>query len=253
LSKVTSDLASKYSIIPLSFGFYLFQKLSQEGSVMRPVIKWIKLNFEKQGVDSRELADLESKQRNANSVIASNSIESLHWLTQARWDDIVQEINVVDAILSKDPVGAYPLMDTESRNIYRRTIVRIAERAGIHEAEVARSAVRLCAGSLSDSRKKEVHGEVRSHVGFYLLDKGRSELEHKIGYKQSWKDVLYTFFTQEPDKKYFGIALSVNMLMTAGAVGYMASFVANPFLIALGGALFFFVNSEITTEDYPPH
>ena len=245
-SKVTSDLASKYSIIPLSFGFYLFQKLSQEGSVMRPVIKWIKLNFEKQGVDSRELADLESKQRNANSVVASNSIESLHWLTQARWDDIVQEINVVDAILSKDPVGAYPLMDTESRNIYRRTIVRIAERAGIHEAEVARSAVRLCASSFGDSRKKEAHTEVRSHVGFYLLDKGRSELEHKIGYKQSWKDVLYNFFTHEPEKKYFSIALSLNMIMTSCAVGYMASFVAHPLLIALGGILFFFVNSEIT-------
>lgn len=248
-SKITSTLASKYPLIPLSFGLHLYQKLSQEGSAARPVIKWIKLNFEKQGMDIKNLGDIESKLRNRNSLLTSHIIESLHWLTQARWDDIVQGINVVDAILSRDPVGAYAGMDVETKSDYRRVIVRIAERAAVHEAEVAKTAVRLALASPTtnkNGKKNDFSSEAFNHVGYYLVDKGRIELEKKIGYQLSWRDHVYRFVLRNNELCYLGSVIGVNIAITT-AVGVFLFGMALPvglFVITL--LLVFFLSLEIT-------
>ncbi len=249
ITKVISDLASDYSIVPLSLGFYLLQRLSPEGSVMRPILRWLKLNFEKQGINVKDLADLESKERGKNSVIASNIIESLHWLTQARWENIVEEINVVDAILSKDPVGAFPLMSMESKNHYRQIIVRIAETSSIHEAEVARTAVRLATQAHATTEKgrskDKLSNIAEGHVGYYLIDEGRLLLESRIDYVPTFKEKLYRFITNHPSGIYFGGAIGLDVLATAVFVAMLARTGAHPGVIGAAGALSLFLNLEI--------
>lgn len=246
-SGIISELAKDYSIVPLSLGFYLFQRLSPEASSMRPVLKWLKLNFEKQGIDVRDLADLENRERGRNSIISSNIIESLHWLTQARWENIVEEINVVDSILSKDPCGAYPLMDMESKNYYRQVIVRIAETSSIHEAEVARTAVKLALQAMPTEKTKHIiSSRAETHVGYYLIDDGRELLLSKIDYDPTTKERFYTFVTEHAKGLYFGTAFALDILL--GAVFVYALFVsgASVALILTLTLLALFLNLEIT-------
>jgi len=239
-SKITSDLGSKYPLIPLSFGLHLYQKLSQEGSVMRPVIKWIKLNLDKQGINLKNLGEIESRLKSEDFNTISHIIESLHWIAQTRWDDIVQEINVVDTILSRDPAGIYSKMDIESAMEYRKAIVRIAERAAIHEAEVAKIAVRLASSndaSLSMAKK---------HVGYYLVDKGIIELEKKIGYRLSWKDVLYRFIVKNNQEFYFSSAFGINIVLTLGLGFIFWNYNASLLSASLFMVVVFLLNTEIT-------
>ena len=47
---------------------------------------------------------------------------------------------VFDAVLREDPAGAYPKMDFDSREVYRKQVSRIARYADCTETEVARAA-----------------------------------------------------------------------------------------------------------------
>lgn len=248
-TKIISELASDYSIVPLSLGFYLLQRLSPEGSSMRPILRWLKLNFEKQGINVKDLADLESRERGKNSVTASNIIESLHWLTQARWENIVEGINVVDSILAKDPSGAFPLMSMESKNHYRQVIVRIAETSSIHEAEVARTAVRLAIQAGATTEKGRIKDKAANiaegHVGYYLIDDGRLLLESRIDYVPTFKEKLYRFITNNPSGVYFGGAITLDLLVTGVFSAMIIKSGAHPGLVAAATILSLFLNLEI--------
>lgn len=236
-SRVISELAGRYSIVPLSLGFYLFQRLSPDAQAMRPVLKWLKLNFEKQGISAKDVADLESRQRSENSVSASNIIESLHWLTQARWENVVEEINVVDAILSKDPAGAYQAMDLESKNRYRQVVARIAEISSIHEAEIARTAVKM-AQQAGEARGAE------SHVGFYLVDEGRKSLEAKLDIKPTRRDSAYRFVVRYATRVYFGSVALVAAALAAVLVAFLARAGASAVEVMALSAVALFLGAE---------
>ncbi|MFA6158178.1 MAG: glucoamylase family protein [Candidatus Paceibacterota bacterium] len=218
-SRIISGLATSYGIIPLSLGFYLFQRLSPEASSVRPVLKWLKLNLEKQGIDSRNLADIEGRERATNSTLASHVIESFHWINQTRWEQVAEDVNIVDTILSKDPAGAYAFMETESKALYRRAIVHMAEVAGIHEAEIARAAVRLAQQSDVKSRKSSVAkvdvSPAEAHVGFYLVDDGVHELRHRIGYKYTTHDRVVAVIKRHSSRFYFGLVAVLDVLCVA--------------------------------------
>jgi len=199
-SKITSALATKYGVIPVYLGFHLLQKLSQYGPDTRPIVKWLKLNLLKQGINISDLAEIEQKRQNDISTQISNIIESLRWINQMRWDDFIIEANTVDAILKKDPLNAYALMDQGSQNTYRNEVVKIGDQAGVHELEVAKLAIKLCQGS--------------KHVGYYLAGLGREELEKKIGYKRTLTEQIKVFILKWATAIHFSIILIINIILT---------------------------------------
>ena len=75
-SKLTSDLTLKYGVIPINLGFNLLQKLSQYGPDTRPIVKWLKLNLLKQGINISDLAEIENKRQDDISNQVSNIINS---------------------------------------------------------------------------------------------------------------------------------------------------------------------------------
>jgi cyclic beta-1,2-glucan synthetase len=58
-----------------------------------------------------------------------NAIASLRTIDQAKINDFVESISVVDSILRSDPSGTYPEMDFDTRDTYRRAVEEIAERS----------------------------------------------------------------------------------------------------------------------------
>src|ERR1043165_1269020 len=70
-------------------------------------------------------------------------IRSLREINQAQWKDILEPQIAFDRVLREDPAGAYPLMDFDSRNLYREKLVKIAERSDFTEMEVAHETLTL--------------------------------------------------------------------------------------------------------------
>ena len=199
-SRAISLLASRYKFIPLSLAICLLDRLSKEGATMRLIIKWIHLNLEKQGIAENKILSIEKRIRSKHLSVASDAVESLHWLNQVKWDPIAEKINVVDAVLADDPEGVFPSLERESKNLYRGTVIRIAERVSVHEAEVARAALNL-------SLKPRAKGSSeKRHIGYYLLDpSGMEMLEKEMGYNRTRMERIDKFiFRDHPQSLYLG-------------------------------------------------
>jgi len=109
-------------------------------------------------------------------------ILSLREIAYVDWYFVMEPLVVFDAILRQDPAGAYPKMDFDSREVYRKQVAKIARYSDCSEIEVARRAIEL-----ADAAKQRpvIDGRVylrQAHVGYYLIDNGFEELRGRIGY-----------------------------------------------------------------------
>ncbi len=207
-SKITSDLTSKYGVIPVNLSFYLLQKLSQYGPDTRPVVKWLKLNLLKQGINISDLAEIENKRQDIVSKQISNIIESLRWINQIRWDDFVTSVNIVDSFLAKDPSAIYINLDKDSQSNYRNEIIKISDRSGIQESEIVKTALTLCRQSIKTSTNNE------NHVGYYLLGAGREYFERKINYKKTVLEKTQAFVLKHSTAIYLGSIFVLNVILS---------------------------------------
>src|SRR5581483_9540975 len=74
-------------------------------------------------------------------------IQSLREIAYVDWFFVMEPLVVFDAVLREDPAGAYPQMDFDSREVYRKEVARIARLSECTETEVARRAINLAAAA----------------------------------------------------------------------------------------------------------
>jgi hypothetical protein len=107
-------------------------------------IKVIALEF----IDSRihknsqlKLHPSNNQRQVPSNVLISNAIASLKFITGTKWEDIFDEISIVDKILAEDPARIYYDMDYETRNFYREQIERLSLITSLDEPSIARETV----------------------------------------------------------------------------------------------------------------
>jgi cyclic beta-1,2-glucan glucanotransferase len=145
-------------------------------------------------------------------------IASLRSIANADWKELFEQINVVENVLRRDPVGAYPQMDFESREIYRSTIARMATRSQATEQSIAQAALSLA--SRARRTRDDRRAEQQSHVGYYLVGKGRKELEQETGYRRTFQERMQSFVLRWPDFSYIlGIELLTFAVIAAAVLG----------------------------------
>ena len=74
----------------------------------------------------------------AFAQLLTTRIQSLREIAYVDWFFVVEPLVVFDAVLREDPAGAYPQMDFDSREVYRKQVARIARLLRMTETEVAR-------------------------------------------------------------------------------------------------------------------
>jgi hypothetical protein len=161
-----------------------------------------------------------SHSRDASATGASDSVQrlvaSLRAMSDTGWKELFERINVIEQVLRKDPSGAYPLMDYESRDNYRKTITQMAERSNASEQSIAQTAIRL-ASRMHPMAEERVR-ERQSHVGYYLVGGGRKALEREIGYWPTFAERLQSFVMRWPDFSYILAIELVTFFLIAAAV-----------------------------------
>ncbi|MBW2243563.1 MAG: cellobiose phosphorylase, partial [Deltaproteobacteria bacterium] len=110
----------------------------------------------------------------------ARSIRGLATLNAVSWPEFVEATSAIDAVLRRDPAGAYATMDAQTRDRYRRAIEELARRSHHDERDVARRSLALSRRGRDGSRS--------SHVGFWLIAEGRERLEHSLRYKAGWRE-----------------------------------------------------------------
>ena len=127
----------------------------------------------------------QSNQRLAlTQVMMANSITSLRALTRLDWPTFVEEQSLMERVLRTDPAGLYTSTTFGTRDHYRHVVEHMARRSQRSEVEVARAAVDLAAVARRDGAARQPdYDPRREHVGYWLIDDGRGELELQTGYR----------------------------------------------------------------------
>jgi cyclic beta-1,2-glucan synthetase len=132
-------------------------------------------------------------------------MRSLRDIGYADWFSMIEPLVVYDPVLQQDPVNAYRFMDFESREAYRKRVAEIARYSDCTEMEVAQAALNLAEEAkekqgIQDQRLRTR----RSHVGYYIMDRGFPALASRVGYRPRFIDRLRLALWNNADDFYIG-------------------------------------------------
>ena len=144
-------------------------------------------------------------------------VNSLRQISEISWRDLFESVSCTDKILARDPAGIYAEMDAESRQRYRKALAQMAVSSELTEPEAAEAAIDLCdlARSVSDGSRQAVR---RTHVGYYLIDRGRERLESVIGYRPSFWARVPRWILRHPTAFYL---VSIELLTVLIVLGIL--------------------------------
>ncbi|WP_235209466.1 GH36-type glycosyl hydrolase domain-containing protein [Methylobacter sp. BBA5.1] len=178
LVQLLAEFASADVPLTASFVEEFNSRLQVQGSALAFVQTWIDNQLLEQGLNASQLMQDASHMAAANQISIANSVGSLRFISAMDWRDFVEALSAVEQTLRSDPAGVYGNQDFATRDRYRHIIEKIAKGSAHGEPDVAREAV-ACARSAAERMSA---AERAAHVGYYLIDKGRQELERKVDY-----------------------------------------------------------------------
>jgi len=171
---IIADMARADPPTTSAFVSEFARRLQGLSQVLISPLTWIEQRLSESGQTIEKLVQSGNQQQAGDQVSISNSIGSLRFLESTDWRQFVEKMSIVERILRKDPRGVYAKMDFITRDIYRHVIEKIAKRSPQSEDEIAQRAIDLA----QESVVIKGIGDRSAHVGYYLIDKGRKQLEN---------------------------------------------------------------------------
>jgi len=174
-------------------------------------------------------------------------VTSLRRISEMAWKDLLEAVSHAHRALASDPAGAYSRMDFDSRDRYRRELADLARHGTLNELAVAEAAIDLCrqAALVSDGSRAALR---RTHVGFFLLDRGRAHLEAAVNYRPPLSMRIPRFILQYPTAFYLG-GIELLTLFIVFAILYQLDSVAP----ALAGLLLLILPATQAGTDFINH
>ncbi len=225
-----------YKEMKYPFIEYMSYKLKKYGRQGLPYLDILEEQVNKMGTTISEVIKKEHYDIAISKVSIGNCILSLKEILRVNFLSLFEEINGVEEILKKDPSGIYSKMDYATKDNYRNEIKKISEATKISEIYIANKIVQL------SNRCKDLENK-KSHIGYYLISKGKDELLKEIGYKGNKK-----LSNKTKSVRYiFGIYILTSIFtILSGVCLYLSS--ANIFISILGAILLYIPISEIIIQ-----
>lgn len=192
---------SKIPLNPIFIARFL-QRLRLAPGSFAP-LGWLEQWIADEGMSGEDAASLATHRLAMTQIVMANSIMSLRAIARFDWQTFVETQSALEAELRLDPSGHYETMTFGTRDHYRHVVERIATRTKRSEPEVARLAVGLARRVPAQTTPEDV----RSHVGFFLIDKGLRELEALTGYAPKIGERLDRAVHRHPNTVFFGSAI----------------------------------------------
>lgn len=175
-----------YGTMKYPFIEYLSYRLKKYGKKAYPYLNILEEQVAKMGMEVQEVVKKEHFDIAIRKISIGNAITSIKNLNRISMVEIFEEINGVEDILRKDPAGVYEKMDHQTKVMYRNKIKEISKKTGISEIYIARRV-----GYLANQKKEAIDNQIvlqqdqkenrqihkkETHVGYYLIQKGKQEL-----------------------------------------------------------------------------
>ncbi len=208
-------------------------QLRDRDLAITPAYEWLTSKLQERGSSIEASIEAEYQSQAAAQVTVGNIITSMRLLSTIDWRTFFESVSLIDPLFSKDPAKIYSKMTFVTRNRYREAAERIAKRSRIDELQVARKAVELSTAA----RRRNPLDRRRSHIGYYLIDKGVSAIEKEFRYRPRLTEKVVSFVLKYPTASYLGSALCLTTLVVTLLVLTAAHFGAGVWLAAGFGLL----------------
>jgi len=156
----------------------------------------------------------------ASEVIVSDCFLSLRLLSTTNWNSFFEQVSRVERILCADPAEIFQDMDFITRNHYRTVIEDLARHSKYSEESVAQAAVELSFKAQNESPDATPNLDRKTHVGYFLIDEGRSILEKQINYRPELNTRLPRLALAHPTSTYLGSISLISLLIGIGLLAY---------------------------------
>jgi cyclic beta-1,2-glucan synthetase len=240
MGAVLSELEKGQALFTASFLVRLLKRLREHDGSLELTREWIAARCAAMDTTPEELARREHLRQAADQVSVGNAVTSMRAISALDWDDFFERTSDVEAALRDDPCGAYLRCDEATRDRYRHAVEELARRSGRDELAVARVAIELCRRAPASDA-----ASVRSHVGHFLIDAGRDELEGKLGYRPSLRTSLVRGVLAHPVLFYFASLGLLSLLLVGAAARVATGAGVSPWLSVLLVGLFLLPASEV--------
>ncbi len=170
-------------------------------------------DFAKTGTPQASLSQIDSIAA-ANDSIVANCFVSLRLLSSTDWKDFFENTSRVEKILRDDPAGIYAGMDFDTRNCYRSAVEELSRHSAFSEEQVARAAITFAAGLDGQASGR------KGHVGYYLLEAGRTTLEASLHYQPEAGVRFRRALLARPTLAYLGSIAFFSLVFVLGLLAY---------------------------------
>ncbi len=195
---VVADMARSDPPMSGAFVAEMARRLQGQSPALALPLSWIEHRLGESGQSIEHLVHVEAQDQAANQVSIGNSIGSLRTLAAIDWRDFVEHTSAVEQALRTDPADIYAAMDFATRDDYRHAVEALARRHRVPELQVALAAVACC--SDVDAQVAPTH----RHVGWYLIEDGRSTLEQRLGVRAPVRERCRRTLRRMPTLLYLG-------------------------------------------------
>ena len=232
---VIADMARSNPPMVSSFVAELARRLQGQSAALALPLTWIEQRLSESGFSIEQLVQAETQEQAAAQVSMSNTIGSLRFLGSMDWREFVETMSVVEQKLREDPGGLYGRMDFSTRDRYRHVVEEIAKGSHLSESEVARKAIQLTHEGASGKTGSDGNHDRTAHVGFYLIDNGRPQLERAAAMRVPPLEAIARVGRRIPLLLYLGAIAVVTVALTAALLAVARrDGVSDPLLATLG-------------------
>ncbi|WP_425619242.1 glucoamylase family protein [Anatilimnocola sp. NA78] len=206
----------------------LFEQIPERGVEHRPAARLLEKQVADFGWNLTEIIHHEHHRQAANQVSIGNVITSMRLIASLDWVAFFEHVNRAEQILAQDPAGVYTQMHFESRDHYRHVVEELAKRTGQTDIQIAELVVSQASAATTGSEDSLR----RTHVGYWLINEGRKQIEEQIGYRPPWHRVVRHTMLQRPHATYFGL-LTAFTLLGVGTIALLCYALSIPLVISV--------------------
>lgn len=193
----------------------LIEQLQELGAEQSHRLTDLEQRLTERGLHAADVIRIAHQRQAANQVSIGNVITSMRLISALDWMQFFESTNLAEQVLRRDPARIYSQMDSATRDRYRHVVEDLAKCSDHDELEVAEAVLAL-------ARHGEEHPTEpaeRRHVGYFLIDEGREQLEASLACRLRVARRLELWLKKHATGAYLG---SIGLL-TLACLGALAS------------------------------
>lgn len=165
--------------LPDAFAVQLMYRLRDQDPKVTPALAWLDERLAAQSKTADAVIRDVHREQGATNVSVRNVITSLHLVADADWNDGVENMSLVNDVLSV--CDNFKEMDFETRDLYRTCVEQLARGSDYSEIDIARMAVERA----NEAQPLPTAETDKRHLdpGYYLVAGGRLGFESELGYR----------------------------------------------------------------------